>query len=161
MTTIVLAISVLLAMSTIGYALVVPSDGETYASLYLATEDDTGDLVSGSFPTEFTAGEERDVVVGVGNAEGETVSYTVVVEIQEVDTGSDTAVVDRTELRRFSAEVGHGESWERSHEVRPEEPGDDRRLTFSLYRGAAPSDPADEEPYRQTYVWIDVEPAAN
>lgn len=158
-TTILLAVGVLLATSTLGYALVVPNDGEAYTSLSLATENESGDLVSGSFPSEIDTDEERELVAVVENAEGERTSYTLLVELQRVDDGDGTTeVTERTELHRFTPEIEDGERWERSHAIRPEEPGDDLRLTYSLYRGDAPSDPAAEEPYRQTYVWIDVEP---
>lgn len=157
--TLLLAISILVAMSTVGYALVVPNDGESYSSLYLGTENETGELVAGSFPTEFTANEGRDLAVGVENNEGETVSYTIVVELHRVDTRDGTNVVfQREELQRFSTTLDDGETWERSHEVTPGLVGDNMRLTYSLYRGDAPSNSSDEEPYRQVYIWIDVKP---
>ncbi|MGM0389174.1 MAG: DUF1616 domain-containing protein, partial [Natrinema limicola] len=41
-----LVISMVLALTTVGYALVSPQDGEQYTSLQLLTEDETGELVA-------------------------------------------------------------------------------------------------------------------
>lgn len=154
--TVLLASSVLLATATVGYALVVPSDGESYTGLYLSTENESGELVTGSFPTEFN-GSAHELVVGVENHEDTRTTYTVVVQLQRVETDDGTTRVrQRRELQRFQTRLSPGDSWEHPHEVAPTLTGEDLRLAYLLYRGDPPRNATDREPYRRTYLWIDV-----
>ena len=78
---VLLAISVVLAVSSVGYAVAVPQQGEDFSDFYLLTEQENGELVADDYPTEFTRGESRPLIIGVGNQEHEEVSYTVVVKL--------------------------------------------------------------------------------
>ena len=95
-----LLLSIVLATSTLGYALIVPADGEAYSSFSLLAEDETGDLAAKNYPEELVAGEEQRLAVGIGNEHPEPVSYTVVVELQEVSTDGSSAGVLRTGAAR-------------------------------------------------------------
>jgi uncharacterized membrane protein len=155
---VLLIVSVLIATATMGYALAVPQDGESYSSISLLTENDSGELVAEGYPTNFTAGEPADLVVSVENDEGSETDYTVVVVVQRVDPSADgVRVLEQQELDRIEATVGPGETWRQEHQVASEMVGEDLRLTYLLYRGEPPETPTRENAYHDLYVWMDVE----
>lgn len=152
-----LAVSILVAFAAIGGAIVTPADGQASSSMTLLTENESGDLVTEGYPSDFTAGEERDMTVGVTNSEGERTTYTVVVVVQRVDADDGAAtVLEQQEVTRFQNTVDPGERWTERHAVAPEMLGDDLRLQYQLYRGTPPEDPTQESAYRTTHVWISV-----
>ncbi|NHN49811.1 DUF1616 domain-containing protein [Halostella sp. JP-L12] len=152
-----LALSVLVAFAALGGAIVSPADGQSSSSMTLLTENESGDLVTEGYPSEFTAGEERDMTVRVSNDEGERTTYTVVVVIQRVDADeSGATVLEQQEVTRFQNTVDPGERWTEQHGVAPEMLGDDLRLQYQLYRGTPPEDPTSADAYRTTHVWISV-----
>ena len=155
---IALACSILLAFGAVGYAIVVPPQGEQFTEFYLLTEDDNGDLVAAGYPTELSVGEPADLVVGVENNEHRTVEYTVVIELQAVSTETnETVIEERTELDRFETTLDHDEVWQHSHDVRPTFAGENLRLQYLLYEGEPPAEPTTENAYRDLHLWIDVE----
>lgn len=157
LTGLLLLTAIVVASSSLAYALVVPNSGEQYSTMYLATENGTGEAVAADFPGNVTAGESREFVAGIENREGRSVSYTVVAELQRVRTENDTSrVVERQEVSRFEETVGSGETQEVAHEVRPTLTGDDLRLQYYLYAGSAPDDPGRETAETTVYVWLDV-----
>ncbi|MEF8868017.1 MAG: DUF1616 domain-containing protein [Haloarculaceae archaeon] len=154
---VVLAVVVVVSLGGVAYATAVPGDGERFTEFYLLAEDADGDLVAAGYPTEFTAGEPRSQYVGLRNREGETVSYTVVVQLQRVTVTNDSVRVrEREELRRFTPEVAAGETWRRNHTVVPTLTGERLRLTYLLYRGAPPAEPTVGNADQHAYTWIDV-----
>lgn len=151
-----LALSVLVAFAALGGAIVTPADGQSSSSMTLLTENESGDLVTEGYPSEFTAGEERDMTVRVTNDEGERTTYTVVVVVQRVDVDDGEAtVLEQQEVTRFQNTVEPGERWTERHAVAPEMLGDDLRLQYQLYRGT-PEDTSSANAYRTTHVWISV-----
>jgi len=154
---VVLAVVVVVSLGGVAYATAVPGDGERFTEFYLLAEDADGDLVAAGYPTEFTAGEPRSQYVGLRNREGETVSYTVVVQLQRVTVTNDSVRVrERESLRRFTPEVAAGETWRRNHTVVPTLTGERLRLTYLLYRGAPPAEPTVGNADQHAYTWIDV-----
>lgn len=157
---VLLALSILLAVGSVGYAVAVPPDGERFTEFYVLTEDDDGELVAANYPTEFEAGEEADLVLGIGNNEHEEVSYTVVIQLERVEhANNETTVLERSELDRFSVELAHNETWLGNLTIAPDMVGEELRLTFLLYQGDAPGSATRETAYRDLHLWIDVEPA--
>jgi uncharacterized membrane protein len=88
----VFAIALVVAVSSVGYAIVEREAGARYTELYLLTETEGGELVANNYPTEYVRGESRSIVVGIRNHEREQVRYTTVVELQRV---ADQRVVKR------------------------------------------------------------------
>lgn len=158
-----LALSVVLAVSSVGYAIAFPQDGERFTEFYVLTEDDDGELVAANYPTEFERGEPRSVVLGIENREHEPVEYTVVIQLQRVEFQGDPAnestdveVLEREELRRFQTRVDDGETWHDTYRVAPTMTGEDLRLVFLLYKDEPPADPTIANSYRDLHLWIDV-----
>lgn len=169
---VLLAVSVVLAVSSVAFAVAVPKQGESFTEFYLLTETESGDLVADEYPTEFDLGNGREVVIGIGNHEFERVNYTVVVKLQRVAFESVTppnatgtaipgenvtvSVLDERELGRLGTELGHNETWQRAYEVRPTLAGERLRLAFLLYRDTVPADPSVANAYRETHLWVNV-----
>lgn len=152
-----LIVSVLLAVGSVGYAVAVPKQGEQFTEFYLLTENETGALVADNYPTEFRSGEERALIVGIGNHEHEAVNYTVIAEIQRVDVvDNETRIRETRELRRFRPTVAHNETWRRNHTVAPELTGERLRLQYLLYRGPPPTPLNRSEAYREVHLWVNV-----
>lgn len=153
-----LGLSIVLALSTMTYAIAVPQQGERFTDFHLLSENDDGDLVAAGYPTAFEYGEPQPLYVGIANHERETIEYTIVIQLQRVETvDGDPTVTERQELDRFGSTVDHGETWQGSHSVAPTMVGKDLRLTYLLYKGDPPTEPTRSNAYRNVHIWIDVE----
>lgn len=161
-----LALAILLAVGSVGFAVAVPQDGEQFTEFYLLTEDDNGDLVADDYPEEFIQGEPQSLIVGIENNEHETVDYTVVVQLERVETetvgeGEDvetnTEVVERDELDRFQTTAEHDETVHEEQTITPTMLGEDLRLSFLLYDDEVPAEPTRENADRDLHLWIDSE----
>jgi uncharacterized membrane protein len=73
--TIILILSIILAISTTAYILVKPKQGETFTEFYLLGP---GGKVS-DYPTNLTLGQNASVIIGIINHENKTVNYLLVV----------------------------------------------------------------------------------
>lgn len=171
---ILLIVSVLMAVSSVAFAVAVPHKGETFTEFYLLTEDESGDLVADDYPTEFVLGDEQEVIVGISNQEHESVDYTVIVELHRVNqqiepraAATNTSesgqprnitveVIEKEELDRFEIGLEHNETWQQSYEIQPTMTGKEMRLTFLLFRDSPPPNPTVDNAYRETHLWINV-----
>ena len=155
--TVVSVVGVVLVVSSVGYAFAVPQQADAFTEFYLVTEQDDGELVADEYPTEFTLGESQPLVVGIGNHEHRTVEYSLVVELQEVTVENDTVTVhDSEQLLQRQPTLSDGETVHEEVQITLETEGEQLRLAFMLFKGAAPSDPTIDNAYRETHLWIDV-----
>ncbi|MFC6716039.1 DUF1616 domain-containing protein [Natrialbaceae archaeon GCM10025810] len=176
---VLLVLSILLAVGSVGYAVLVPPDGEQFSAIYLLTEDDDGELVADNYPTEFVQGEAQEVIVGVDNHEGETTEYEVVVLEQEVEfveneseanasdddavngteSGNETVVRDQRELDRFSTTIAANETWQEPYELEPTLTGENVRVVWLLFPGgedAVPEEPSMDDTEYHVHLWLEV-----
>ncbi|WP_255192394.1 DUF1616 domain-containing protein [Natronobeatus ordinarius] len=159
---VLLVLSILLAVGTLTFAIVVPPQGEQFSAIYILTEDDDGDRVAANYPTEFELGQPQEIVVGVDNHEHDTVDYTVVVLEQEVThAGNETVVEQQRELDRYSPRLAHNESWLHSHALEPTLVGEDVRLVWLLYVDEVPEEPSMDDTEYSVHLWVDVEAPAD
>jgi uncharacterized membrane protein len=149
--------SVVLATTTLAFGFAATSTSNDYTSVALLTEDDSGDLVASGYPTNMTRGESEQLILELGNREGEETTYTVVVALERVRTGGDDpAVVERTVLTRLEETVAANETATLRHEVAPSMTGDDLRLSYYVYRGSAPESPSADSAYRHLFLMVNV-----
>lgn len=153
-----LVVSIVLAVASVGYALTVPDQGEAFTEFYLLTETEDGELVASGYPTEFAPGESKPVVIGIGNREHEPTAYTIVVKLERVRFGNNTTTVHESrELDRFrTPRIASNETWERRYTITPSLVGNRLRLVFLLYIDSAPQTATIENAYRETHLWINV-----
>ena len=157
---VLLVASVVLALGSVGYAVMVPPQGEQFSAVYVLTEDDDGELVAADYPSELEHGEAAEIVVGVDNHEHRTVDYTVVVVEQRVETvGNESVVEEQRELDRFQTTIAHEESWHHPHEIEPTLTGEDVRVVWLLFPDEAPAEPTMDDTEYSVHIWIDVEEA--
>ena len=160
--TVVTVVSIVLAVSSVGYAFAVPKQADAFSEFYILTEQDDGELRAEDYPTEFTAGDPRPLVVGIGNHEHRTVEYTVIVELQRVDIDGETATTrERARLLRREPTVSDEGTWTDTVEIAPEMEGERLRLTFMLFESEPPSEPTIEDAYRETHLWVNVSAAGS
>lgn len=153
--TVAVGFVVLFVLSSAVYAMV-PVQNDGYTELYLLHEEN-GEAVSEDYPSELAVGQDQPLIVGIGNDEGSETTYTVVVQLQEVDSGeAGPTVQSATELDRFEVTLDDGETTERERVVTPDRSGENLRLTYLLYVGEPPESPDEENAYRSAYVWVDV-----
>ncbi len=159
---VLVALSLLLAVGAVGYAVMVPPDGERFSELYILTEGDDGEYVAADYPTEFVQGESEEIVLGVGNQEHRTVEYTVVVLEQETaPDGNTTTVTDQRELDRFETELAHNDTWLHHHDLEPTIVDDDVRIVWLLFLDdeEIPEEPTMDDTEYSVHLWVDVEAA--
>lgn len=143
---ILFVVSVLTLAATVGYAAVNPAGNEEpFSEFYLLSQTDDGEFVAEDLPKNYTAGESKPLHVAIGNHEGQSVPYTVVVKL------------DGKQIDRFSTEVDDGQTKRIKRSVTPTKTGDRLRMSFLLYRGDVPNQPTPENAYRETHLWVSVD----
>jgi len=151
---------IVLALATSAFAVAAPPEGERYTEFYVSTADGDGNLSFSNYPDTLRPGDTESMHVGIENYEGESVDYSVVVQLQRVEgSANDTAVTDRVAVDRFSTTLGPSETRQvnRSLTVANRLTGDNLRLQFLLYEGSVPDNPTAENAYRTVHLWVDVE----
>jgi uncharacterized membrane protein len=153
-----LAAAVVLTVVAIGYAVAAPGPGQNFTSVSLLTQNETGKLVAEDYPEEFELGESKPLVLKLTNHEGQQTDYSVVVELQRVEQGSDGSakVLEDRRLATFSPTLRSGETWRTTHDVTPTMAGDNLRLVYLVYEGDPPENPTTENAYRHVHVWVTV-----
>ncbi|KTG08967.1 hypothetical protein AUR64_14255 [Haloprofundus marisrubri] len=154
---VVLAASVITAAASVGYAVAVPKEGESFSELYLLTENADNELVADDYPANLTQGEPASLYVGIGNQEHEPVNYTLLVELQRVSiSNNSTTVVEKQRIHRLETRLAHNETWHHNHTVQPQLTGKRLRLTYLLYKSDPPAEPTIENAYQETHLWVNV-----
>jgi uncharacterized membrane protein len=154
---VVLALSVILAVGTVSFAIMFPPQGEQFSSISILTEDDGGEYVAADYPTEFADGESADLVIDVENHERETTEYTVVALEQATETADgETTITEQRELDRFETTIAHADSSAHTFELEPTLTGQDVRVVWLLYPGDVPDEPSTDNAEYYVHLWIDV-----
>lgn len=166
--TAVLALSMLAALASIGYALAVPTDATSSSEFYVGTinqSNNTDTLVYDGYPDRFVQGQPAQLTVGIENQEGRTAQYTVVAQFQRVGiTNGETRVLERSEAARFRTTIpadNTEDTWNRTHRVSSPftSNGQDVRLVYLLYVGdAPPANPTIANSEYHLWVWPGPEP---
>jgi len=156
--TVIVVAALVIAAGGVTWAALARPPGETFTEFYILSENTSNGLAMNDYPRQLTVDETASVRVGVANQEARALAYTVVVSLERVQTGDGSStVLDRRTLARVQTpELTPGQEWQRSVAVTPQVAGENLRLTFSLYRGDAPQNPASTRPYRRTYLWVDI-----
>ena len=147
---VLLVASVLLAVSSVAYAVTVPTPGERHTEFYVLSDDGDGEPAFGDYPQSVGNGTESTLTLGVENHEFEPMTYTVVVAYQTVrERDGERQVVERTEADRLSVRnLAHDDRWTTEYEVDPPAEDGQKRVVFMLYRDGAPNDPTADGAYR-------------
>ncbi len=134
--TVVLIISIILAISLTVYVVVVPKEGEKFTEFYILGMEGKAE----NYPTQLTVGQEGELIIGVVNHEYTNVTYQL------------EAKLDGTVINERSISLMNNESYERPFLFKAEKKGEDQKLEFLLYKDGEIL----PEPYLSLHLWIDV-----
>ncbi len=116
---VILAIMALVAAGTFIFAVASPRIGERFTEFYILGPEG----VARDYPRDLAVDEEAEVIIGIINREHETVSYRL------------TVTADGTEQTEISPVVlDHDAKWEGAVSFSFSHPGDNLKVSFSLYR---------------------------
>lgn len=135
----VLVLAILTSAMGLTYVLVTPRNGERYTELYILGPQGK----AYNYPLEFTLGEQKSVVVGVGNREQQDQSYRLVVQMNnsgQVET-----------LYSGKMTIPSDQVWEQAVNLKPSHTGSNMKLQFLLYL-----DDDNTTPYREVHSWANV-----
>lgn len=152
--TVVFAVALVVAAVSVGVGAGSSQDGAV-TELYLLSENESGEYVPRDYPETLARGESESFEVGITNQEGEPVSYTIVVLLQQFEE-RDGPLASETRVQTFSTTLDDGATERIPHSVEPTVDGGNYRLTYLLYAGEPPSNPSVETAYREVHVWVRV-----
>jgi len=152
-----LAVTFVLAVVAVGASFAAqPDDGIT--EMYLLSENESGAYVPEGYPETVERNGDESFVLGISNQEGETVEYTIVVLLQKFEGENETGPpASETRLHTFTTTLEDGETERIPHTIGPSSADQNYRLTYLLYTGEPPSDPAIDNAHREVHLWFDVE----
>ena len=154
---VILVLCILIATASVTYAVVVPKQGESFGEFYLLTKNDDGKLVADDYPTNFTRGESKPVVVGIENHEHQRENFTVLVFLQNVSFHNNSTVVhEQRQLNRFHTSLGDNKTWQTTHSITPTMTGKRLRVEYLLYKDGVPANPTANNAYRELHLWVNV-----
>ena len=132
---VILIISIILAISATIYIIVTPKEGEKFTEFYILG---LGGKAS-DYPTNLTAGQPGKLIVGVVNHEYSNVTYNLLIRF------NGTPVTSR------NITLVHDQKWEQSITFNATNPGNNQKLELLLYKL-----PDKEKAYRSLHLWVDV-----
>jgi uncharacterized membrane protein len=131
---IVLILSIFLAISTTAYVIVKPKQGEKFTEFYLLGP---GGKAS-NYPTNLTNGTQGKLIIGVVNHEYATINYQLVVKMNNITIKNETITLQNNEKKEIP------------FNFTARRPGQDK-LEFLLYKS-----PNNKNVYRSLHLWLNV-----
>ena len=132
---VILALTILGVLGTLGYAIASPKVGERFTEFYIEGLEGR----AADYPKKLALGEEGKVIVGIVNREHETVTYRVEVAIDGVKHSEVEPVT-----------LDHDGKWEEIVGFTPDKAGDNQKVEFLLYRQGQ------NEVYQRLHLWVDI-----
>jgi uncharacterized membrane protein len=131
---IILIISIILAVSATIYIVVKPHQGEKFTEFYILGENGK----AADYPTNMTVGETGNVTIGIVNHEYRTVDYTLVVESNNTTLMEKNVTLDKGAKVEIPYNFTVGSAGQ-------------KEIKFLLYKL-----PDNETSYRDLHLWVTV-----
>lgn len=131
---IILIISIILAISTTVYIIVKPKEGEKFTEFYILGPEGK----ASNYPTNLTQGQTGSVIIGVVNHEYSTQNYQLVVKVNGTTLKNDTITLTNNQKMEIPFNFTAGTSGPKKMEY----------LLFKL--------PDQENPYRSLHLWLNI-----
>lgn len=131
---IILIITIILAISTTVYIIVKPKQGEKFTEFYILGQNGT----ASNYPTNLTTGQNGSMIIGVVNHEYTTTDYLLVVK------------VNNTILKNQTLSLTNGQKMEIPYTFTAGSTGQ-KKLEFLLYKL-----PNNQTEYRSLHLWLNV-----
>jgi len=132
---IILVVSLILAIANTGYIIVKPKEGEKFTEFYILGPNGK----ASDYPTNLTVGQTGKLFVGVVNHEYASVNYEMVVKLQD------------TIIQQENITLQDKQKIEKEINFTPSVSGSNQKLEFLLYKL-----PDREKPYRTLHLWVNV-----
>jgi uncharacterized membrane protein len=135
---VILVLSALTVVVTLGYTLAFPNPGEPFTEFYILGANGT----IGSYATQYKLGEQKPVTVGIVNHEQQGASYELVVRLN--DTNKSTVLYSE------NVSIADNQTWQKVLDLKPDRIGSNMTMEFLLYRDNQAA------PYRETSLPVTV-----
>ena len=132
---IILAISIVLAISATAYVIAAPKEGEKFTEFYILGLDGK----ASNYPVNLTAGQTGNVTVGIVNHEYSTVNYELIIKLNN-QTINDKNIT-----------LSNNETYQQPFTFTSATYGQNQKLEFELYKL-----PDNSTAYRSLHLWINV-----
>ncbi|MCL0078663.1 DUF1616 domain-containing protein, partial [Dehalococcoidia bacterium] len=116
---IVLILAVVGAIGTLAHVIASPRVGERFTEFYILGPEGKAE----GYPAELTVGEEGQVILGITNREHEIMGYEIKIKVDGI-----------LERRIGPVELAHKEGWQEEVGFVLQEPGEDQKVQFILYK---------------------------
>jgi uncharacterized membrane protein len=137
--TVILIISIIASVCMVVYVIVVPKQGEKFTEFYILGPGGMAE----NYPTRFSLGDEKPVIVGVVNHEYRNVTYDLYVRL------NDSLNISTIYQDKFI--VAHNETMEEQVKLKPDRTGTNMKMEFLLY-----ADGNMTASYRDLHLWVNV-----
>jgi len=131
---IILIISIILAISTTVYIIVKPKQGEKFTEFYILGPDGK----ASNYPTNLTNGNVGRVIIGVVNHEYATTNYKLLVKVGNRTLKNDTFTLKNGEKKEIPFNFTAGNNGQ-------------KKMQFLLYKL-----PDQEKAYRSLHLWLNI-----
>ncbi|WP_416111534.1 DUF1616 domain-containing protein [Methanobacterium sp. MZD130B] len=131
---IILIISIILAISTTLYIIVKPKQGEKFTEFYILGPDGK----ASNYPTNLTHGQKGEVIIGVVNHEYATTDYKILVKVKNHTLHNQTLTLKNGEKREIPFNFTAGNSG-------------NKKMQFLLYKL-----PDQKTAYRSLHLWLNI-----
>ncbi len=133
--TIILVISIVLAISMTAYAIAAPKQGEKFTEFYILGPNGK----ASNYPTNLTVEETGNVIIGVVNHEYAKTNYHMVIQL------------NGKTIKDENITLSNNEKWENTFAFNASKKGKNQELQFLLYKL-----PDNNNVYRSLHLWINV-----
>lgn len=142
--TAILIICIILSIAVSAYVIAMPKTGEKFTEFYILGPGGKAD----NYPTRFTIGDSKPVLVGITNHEYRDVPYDLVISLNDS--------VHVNQLYSGHINVADNQTVEKLINVTPDRAGTNMEMEFLLYEDGNMT-----SPYRECHLWINVTPMTN
>lgn len=130
---ITLVLSIVLAISTAAYVVIIPQHSEKFTEFYILGSNGK----AGDYPTNLTVGQDGNITIGIVNHEYADVNYTMVIKLNNQTIDNETIT------------LSNNQSYEKPFKFAASSPGQNQELEFILYKL-----PDNGNVYRSLHLWI-------
>lgn len=149
-----LALGLFLLVGALVFVAAAPPTAEPHSNVALLSPNENGTLTASGYPETFETGQEEPLFVNIENAEGEPLSYSVVVLAQDVDPGGD--VRSQQQIERGELPLQDGERDQLQLNISPNITGDAIRVQFLVYENEVPAQPSESNADHELAIWVEV-----
>lgn len=131
---VILILSIVLAITTTAHIIVKPKEGEKFTEFYILGPNGT----ASDYPTNLTTNQQGSVIIGVVNHEYATKNYQLVVTLGNQTIKNETITLNNGQKREIPFNFTAGSAGE-------------KKMEFSLYKL-----PDQDTAYRSLHLWLNI-----